>query len=71
MSGSEWEPVRAAACDNCAFFKMPMVPATLGECRVSAPSRSSPQRGDQRASWPRVLPEDWCGRYKRRGGDDY
>lgn len=56
---------RSRRCSDCEFYAAPTSGHVLGECRRSQPSRTSPKAGDPRASWPAVLPEDWCGSFKR------
>lgn len=52
-------------CDKCRFFACETHQAN-GECRVSAPSRNSPRDGVMNATWPVVMPTQWCGRFDRR-----
>jgi hypothetical protein len=47
-------------CSNCQFFVCydSKNEKSNGSCRVSPPSA-----GEKR--WPSVMPNDWCGSYKR------
>ena len=42
-------------CDNCHFYRLRTYgQAQVGECRYSDPFMHG---------WPRVNPDDWCGKW--------
>lgn len=46
-------------CASCKFFA-----DAKNECRRYAPS---PAEGDNKAHWPSVAADDWCGEYVAEG----
>ena len=57
-------------CKNCEFYSDG--PEERGTCHFNAPfpSMKSPMMNekffaDATITWPQVMPEDWCGRFKQ------
>jgi hypothetical protein len=47
-------------CDDCKFYIMRTYgAANVGECRCDPPVL-----GNGYSGWPRVLPDDWCGKWE-------
>ena len=47
------------ACEKCSFYENQN--QSSGSCRVNPPIVL---KGDNKAVWPVVTVEDWCGRFK-------
>lgn len=49
-------PPRSERCANCRFVRG----ETVMECRFNPPVKDM--------EWPRVTPDDWCGKHTRNDG---
>ena len=56
-------------CKNCEFFKSEVDDKSTCHFNAPFPSMKSPMMNEKffaeaTITWPQVMPDDWCGRYK-------
>jgi hypothetical protein len=59
-------PIMKIACSCCRYFAPKSASRSRNECRRHTPAPRLPHDQSPLGIWPAVLPDHWCGEFKRR-----